>query len=158
DGRNLYAAAGAADALVVLLRDAVAASPSFGRLSQLEALAEGGDQGGVALGGLANAGAVTLSADGRQVLVRGDGAVGLFGRRVGELLAPGEAPGRLLCHDLGGASCARPFAGGGGDGWGAFAGDNLYLARPTTAAVDVLRLARGSRCRPSGAGQLEDEI
>lgn len=155
DGANLYAAAG--DALVVLLRDAVAASPNFGRLTQLEALTEGDVLGSVVVGGLDEIGGISLSADGRQVHTRGQGAVGVFGRRVAELLAPGEAPGRLLCHDLGSGSCARPLAGDA-EGLGAFAGENLYLPQGTAGELEVLQLAPGSRCLPLGAGQLADEI
>lgn len=156
DGDNLYAAAG--DALVVLLREASAQSPNFGRLTQLEALTEGDLQGGVLVGGLDDIGGISLSADGRQVHTRGQGTVGVFSRQVAELLAAGEAPGRLICHDLGGGTCARTFAGNPAGGLGAFAGENLYLPRGVAGQLEVLRLAPGSRCLPQGDGQLADEI
>lgn len=158
DGLNLYAVAGAADTLLVLRRDAAPASPGFGRLTQLAALAEGGLYGGVAAGGLAGARGVALSADGRQVFTRGAGAVGVYARAVDELVAPGEPPGRLACRDLGGGSCSAPVAGSGDAGLFAFAAENLYLPDGAAGQVAVLGLAPGSRCLPQGLGQVADSI
>jgi len=155
DGSNLYAVAGSGDALLVLARDASESSPTFGALSQLQALTEGSAEAGITVGGLTAASGVALSGDGRLVYTSGAGALGVFARQVDELLPVGASRGGLLCRDLGAGSCAGAMTGGDA-GLFAFGNSNVYLPSTADHQLALVAILQGSRCRPSAAGALAD--
>jgi len=144
DGRSLYAAGGGEDAVAVFERNL-----STGVLSWVEVEREGVD--GVV--GLAGAADVTVSPDGEHVYVAGaDGdAIAVFERDpvTGALAFRGSAVDGVGGHD--GLAGVRSLALGPD-------GDQVYAIGEDEDSLAVLLRQRGSRCTPSGFGNIDDTV
>ncbi len=146
DGRSLYVAGAGDDAVAVFARNL-----ATGKLTWVEAEIEG--SGGVS--GLLGAADVVVSPDGEHVYVAGPGAdaVAVFERDAvtGALAFLGLAEDNVGGHD--GLAGVRAI-GIAPD----HDGDQLYAGGENDDALAVLTRQRGSRCTPSGFGNIDDTI
>lgn len=147
DGRQLYVAVAAGDRLLVLSRDANAASPAFGELSLQQSLRQGVD----GVQGLLGPRRVLLSPDGQHVYVSAQAGSSLA------WFVRDSASGALRFLGL------RSDGSGGIDGLGGVTGLAIdpegrfvYAAGSADAALLQFERSSASSCPSSGSGDLVD--
>ena len=152
DGLNVYVASVADSAVTTFLRD-----PNDGSLTLLEVLREGDVQGVSVLDGLFGAESLAISGDGEHLYVvsPSDDGIAVFARAVsGGLLTFLQAVLEGDPLDVGvidGLQEARRIAISPDD-------DDVYVVSPYDSSVVGFVRSAGSKCAPSGVGNVLDNV